>query len=99
MLSLQQLECLHILRGNHYEWEGKLYIVYVCRYLLVNYGALILKALFEHWPPVNANADEKQSSGVSQVMYSAHTHTQTHTCSHTHTYTQYCILKLNIAQH
>ena len=56
--------------------------MYHCMYchLLVNYGALMLKALFEHWPQVNTteSADEK-SSGASQVMNAcAHTHTHTH---------------------
>ena len=66
----------------------------LCCHLLVNYGALMLKALFEHWPPANANTDEKQSTGVSQVMCKqtharayTHTHahtTHTHTCTHIH---------------
>ena len=62
----------------------------LCCHLLVNYGALMLKALFEHWPPANANTDEKQSTGVSQVMCKqthAHTHMRTHTCAHTHAHT------------
>ena len=62
--------------------------------LLVNYGALMLKALFEHWPQVTVDSEEKPNgaSSNSQVVNThmhthvrtQHTHTHTHIHSHTH---------------
>ena len=57
--------------------------------LLVNYGALMLKALFEHWPQVNVDSEEKPngaSSNSNSQVVNTHTRTRTHTHTHTHTH-------------
>ena len=56
--------------------------------LLVNYGALMLRALFEHWPQANTSGDEKESGSLSQVMWHAYTpsHNTLHNNTHTHTH-------------
>ena len=50
-------------------------ILYSC-HLLVNYGALMLKALFEHWPQVNVDSEEKPNSATSQVLKHTYIHTR-----------------------
>jgi len=42
--------------------------VLIAYHFLVNYGALMLKALFEHWSHTNVTSDEEQPSSISQVM-------------------------------
>ena len=46
--------------------------------LLVNYGALMLRALFEHWPQANASSDDKESGSLSQVPVMQHAYTYSH---------------------